>query len=531
MANLKINYTSMQHLANEIKLYVTNPGHDNPWILVSEKDFPYGTFFKVPGKKEEDHFYVGMMLTNLTSTTYRDWFFMKDNLDRYVVRHKDVLNLPMEKPYTTSGYSIYTYSPSNDPIPPGYIGGYRGWRRDNVSYNIFDSRGRQVFDITKHYSSDSAKSYGSYISFGVFKQFNSNLKWDEQGGAMNFRQHPIQFTQWYLRNSNQAYLGKAFYPPTMPGIGYPMLYTNTNLESPYNPNHREAWMIKDKYSMNVIIRNGKFWRTICVGMGSSYDDETYPFPAIQIGSMGLTPVGEDVPNGGSSNPVKGIALDLLDDNTSMCNSLPLFAPRAKSYANCPSSCAMMTPEGIWRFYSNSNQDVDIFYKSGVPDRHAFPLKKFVMDDPSGTYLHPSLNDIGEYAESLTYHDVDPHRNEYPIKGGYDITHTFIQSFLYHDFKINKDGNKPDRNTGVDTLLPRMYYANAEPKYYGEMTIDEDKYLLIPNIWKDRLPYYNYYLDSSQFGINSEFWETDRLLKNHDEMHQHSELYRMAIKLT
>lgn len=518
-------FTGISDLKQIITDYVTDVTiHGNDaWTLEADLPFPHGTYYKVKGIGKEDHFYIGVLYNNLTYSSYRNWLLNPLVVDKLIAPQ---IGVPKNVPYYLTDNVITVCKREYTHRRDGCIDATNAV--SDYSLVLTDSKCSSALSIVKSY--DDNRGYGQYLSFGVFKQHDFNLDWGEMGGSRNFDEKKIPFINFYALKDGSIAQKIPFVPPTYPGFGYPMLYTS-NADGVYDYPPSKYWVIKDKFGLTVVIKNGRYWRTLYVGMSSEYGQGTNPFPALQIGSTGITCNGVDSPAVPYTQPLIGLSIDLSNNDTSMCNSLPVFPTRGSTRLYAPTQVSAMTPEGMWINYGNYVQQVGIHYHDNLYDYHGFPLELFYKYIPNGCSLYPTDNDTFEYETSRNYDDVQPHRDEYPFRGRYNYGQTFSPLILNKDIQDIRDGNKPDRITAVQCSIPRMYYANCEPVYYGEVDTDSGKMLIIPNVWQDRLSYYNYHLDPADRHIQSYFWRREDILAEYENMNY---LYkgrnRMAIKL-
>lgn len=528
MAYTSGSFTGILDLKAVLISYLTNTTihGDDAWELVADNGFPKGTYFKVKGINEDDHFYIGMMYNEITSDTYKNWLYSGTVMRDKVANN--ILGITDDVVCTNTNNNIYTWNKqviSN----PGHYYPYV-WTQEPVYHKIVDTKCTANMSIVKEY--DDGREYGKILSFGVFKQFDENLNWDEQGGALNYIKHPIPMMNFFRLLSGNLNQKMAITPPTMPGIGYPLLYTS-NVNGVFDYPVSKYWIVKDKYSINVIVKNGKYWRTICVGMLPCYGEGTYPFPAMQVGSLGLTANGVNSPTSGDPDPTVGISLDLSDDDASFCNSLPIFPTRGVKSKFCPTQCAIMNPDGIWQFHGNFAQPANIFRfrMSGNNPVFAYPLYPPELYSPDEARLYPTDIDLSEYENGRNYSDITPHSDTFPMRGVYDYSRELTKVMLNQNLTVGEDGGSPDKITSVSSYIPRMFYTNTEPIQFGEIDTEEGKVLVIPNVWQGRLSWYKYYLNTDGATIPYDFWAREVLKTSYENMtYTYGNRHRMAIKL-
>jgi hypothetical protein len=135
-------------------------------------------------------------------------------------------------------------------------------------------------------------------------------------------------------------------------------------------------------------------------------------------------------------------------------------------------------------------------------------------------VYPTYEDFTEFAEYRTY--VDDGVDTY--------THHLIPLYPVQNMKTSKSKTATSAVLGNNGAIPRYYYANCEPTRFGEISNSYGKFLIIPNVWEDRLFYYNYHFNAYNNLIIDDFWRPSSIVSEYDQLRDVSKRYRMAIKL-
>ena len=411
----------LDDLADKIITYVTNKAihGDYTWELKRNLSWPMGIIFKCPHQKDNKHFYVGIMTNKIkVGKTYSDWFFSEKNYSSYFIWQKN-------------GANSLSSATSN-----------AQWKKTP-----------EIFLSNAH-----------VMHFNLFKQYDEHLQWHEQPCGIDLTKTHSLCWQWKYPGSPSW---SAFDLPLLPGIGCPSL--STDYDGPLD-GYINYWIKKEKYHIVILIQNRNKWDCAAVGMFEPYHKGEYSFPGFVIGSTsGATACGEDRwYSPGQITPTAdiGIMFDYSPNNWSLIHSIPPYVTAARDEITCPTSVALMRPDGTWEFVANWMQGV-----AGINEHVcAGPITKhyYYRTPPTrltniSVFLRPGENSLEDFTNIIS-------SNSKTIK--YKLESLDIVE-KYYD------------KTGIIGFIPSLKYPSHQIKEYGELTIDNKTYFVIPNIWDHR----------------------------------------------
>jgi len=418
---------SFDDLIDQIIAWVTDAAihGENTWTVMRNAPWPQGTILRAKGRRPGEYQYIGLMPnTIIKGSTYPNWFFTKPNLATYFVWSKDGLNR-CGADFSVSGTRI----------------------------SLKDSNSSYSFDAP-----DIFLSSAHVMHLGVFKQYASELDWNDQPGGItqDYSVFPVPYSYGQGKQN--------FSPPVLPGCEYPALsyeYEGLPLEN------FKYWLLKDDRRLIIVMNNAERWDMAYLGFLQPYDDKdengAYAFPAIVIGgTSGLVSYGENMmhsPGQITPTPVIGLKFDYRPQEWSLSHGIPPFA--CTSAAGGPSQVRAMLPDGSWRSFANYlqvRQAIAQHVCAGGPAGY-----HFVRQAPTATLENNWIRPTEESCRDYTHvYCREPH-----------------QHLQADALQLYADGY------GMVGSVPYLYFPSAPLETFGETTIAGKKYLAMPNVWKGR----------------------------------------------
>jgi hypothetical protein len=412
---MKGTAASFDDLITQIIAWVTDKTvhGDDAWTLMRNVPWPSGTILRAAGRKSGEYQYIGLLPNAIKKgKTYADWFLQRENLATYFVWSAAGLNRPGQN---------------------------------------FDVGGMPFTDTP-----DIFEASAQVLHLGVFKQYAADLDWHEQGGGMDFSGIQLRPLQYRQGNSNADY-----YPPLLPGCGYPALsmdFTGPTIGV------FKFWLIKDAQRLIIAMNNAEVWDSAFLGQFEPYDSGEYAFPAAVIGgTSGSVSTGGNYwysSNQKSLVPVIGIRLDYRPQQWSLTHGIAPFATAAADAAGIPTQAMLCHPDGTWQGYANYVQGVTAVADhvcSGYVTNYHFVRQEPARPGNIKCSIRPVENDIEDFAHGYGQLKLEP--VEFLQMGG--------------------------ERQGILGKLPYMLFPSQPIHAYGEITISGKKYLSIPNGWEDR----------------------------------------------
>ena len=408
----------------------------NAWTLMQNLDWPKGTILKAQGLNGLNSCYIGLMILDFTSSTaYSSWLLQTEIILKRIVWAKEALDQEGACiTHTSSSPTFSVWSDKNDP----------------TCYKI---------DYTLTGYNNLVNSMGKCLVFGVFKQFESGLNWDEQPGAMSFSDlglYPI-----YYHHTGIDEPAKLI-PPVYPGWGYPGIAMPSG--EPSNGDFR-YWFVKDGSHLTVVTDNCGQWDIGHAGMLEPFEAAMqYPFPAVVAGSCtGISKNMTMTVKNGATVATTGNKIDYSYDNWSMSRSLPI-AP----CENGTSQVALCLPDGTWSLFSNWEQELKMSSYS-----ESIYATKYFASVERPVRLSSTIDGYRIKPTNLDLIDVAP-----CLSNENDLTVEPLH--LMQNDSANKKVDIFGSMWGMSWPA-----ADLPP---GVMTINSKKCLLLPNCWDDRLWY-------------------------------------------
>lgn len=465
-----------------IKAFVTDKGlHGNEaWEVIDENNvFPYGTVFRGQGLIDDTYIYINMLYQDIKiNETYSKWFESS-------VPHEPLRNYLKDPEILYSTNNV----PLKDPIT------HKTLVKDRWYYKHWS---RSKVDV---FQSDS-----SIITFSIHKQYQKGLPFYEQGGKLEFENtFEVPMIKQLRFNILNPFYPQFWTPPTYPSTRWGNLGVTKDNEA--NTIEYDYYIVKNRSSINVTLchkiytMNTFYWQSLNIGLLESPDKNTYPFPAfVAGGNCGFRPTGFYYANsyGGPPVPYPGLVVDYditrIDmSNGTFINSCFMKIDGKEPYA--VSNTMVMKPDGVWKYYANFEQKVDIIsqalctgqiqYYFFVP---SFP-KRVYNDNENNKTIFPNNDDI---SYTTTY---DTEAKEYD---GNVLVKNYIKEniILWNTYLLSGRQNSIDHTRGLTGFaVPNNYVLTSRRNRQGVDHINEHtngkRFLIIPNTYADRDIYYPY----------------------------------------
>ncbi|AJQ26925.1 hypothetical protein [Pelosinus fermentans] len=461
MPYIKGKATSLQDLLDKTVAWATDTEihGDDAWELVRNDPWPRGTIFKAKGVNGINSCYIGIMLvTHVKGESYRNWLLQTKNLLRHFVTIPSL--------FLDTSAIIHTNGADNFDVLKDKLDATKG--RNNY----------KLYDI------DIVNTSGTSLAFGVFKQYNDGLDWHEQPGCIEFGDLG-QYPMYYSITGGHTNVA----PPLYPGVGYPGFGMPSG--EPLS-GYFDYWLTKDASRITIVIKNREQWDMGHAGMLIPFHaNMQYAFPAIAAGSCtGLRTVGSsDV-----SGVTKGSKIDYSYNSNDMSRSMPC-APCINTGTKTPehSQLSLCLPDGKWNFFSNWTQEFKTNSSSGTYFTYERPVRTV-----TGNMLKPTRKDLTQVSTIL----------------GDDTTITIEPLELFQE-------NTSQGSTNMLGRIWNMYWPGDPYNRYGEVEINNQPYLLLPNCWEERawhLPSFN------------KFETPENLLATSKEIIKYGKQFKMLIRL-
>lgn len=428
--------TDFNDLISKIVVWVTDEtihGED-VWKVMRNEPWPRGTILKAHGFKDGEISYIGLMPNTIVKgDTYKNWLMKKENLATYFVWS--------DKGLKQNGQDFFV---SGNEI-----------RTENAMHTFTETP--DIFERSSQ-----------VLHLGAFKQYSELLDWHEQAGGMDFTDLPLMNLQYTTKIGNANPYMQDFNPPVYPGVGYPSLSLDSN--GPTIGTFK-YWLLKDRHCLIIVMNNAEKWDSAFIGLMNPYDHEEYAFPAAVIGgTSGLVPFGKDVKytsNQITPSAVIGLKVDYHPDNWHLGHGIPVFATAGIDHPLCPTQAMLMLPDGRWQGFANYVQSLNAVNEHSCNGsrvtKHYFLRTEPIIPSKINFYIRPTDADLTDFS-----HVYDKKQDNYiyklePVE--------FVQA--------------DEERKGILGKIPYMYYPSHAPVRYGEITINDKKYLMLPNVWEKR----------------------------------------------
>lgn len=409
------------------------------WEVMRSEPWPKGTVFKAHGWNTGDHFYVGLMPTEIIKgETYKNWFLTREVLTSKFAWSPDGLNLKPEKSNITVGPYGITNIEKDD----------TGKVTSAKSYSF--------------YNPDIFKRSARPMFLGAFKQYSDLMDFCDLGGSPEYLIKPKKIPYYATGNSEPSY----FTPPLYPGVGFPAIAMD--YEGPRG-GLLYWWAIKDRHRIVFAINNGGQWDLAYLGYIDPYHrPNEYPTPLCVIGgTSGAVTFGE-TQGTGYGYPTQGIGFDYGTKNWQLGRGLPLSAGSPWNSMELWngedkfSQVQLMLPDGVWKSFYNwlfEEQTISIdrsyIYAQKKPEQSQ--NQKYLIR-PSNTILSGTKNIYNSDPDDFTYQLE-------PVELVEGTTDAGVHNFFGR--------------------LWRVYWPSGSVSRFGEVTLSGKKHLMVPNIYEGR----------------------------------------------
>lgn len=341
---------------------------------------------------------------------------------------------------------------------------------------------------------DKIINSGEFIPFTLHTLYDSNLYACEQGGAsgkplFDYNKYMISYPEYsmdYIRTEanliNKYSLG--VFPqitPVIPGTGTPWFTYSATDKIKYPT--IEFYFTKTAYNSSIVLNfyNSEddsitpIWNDISFGIMNT-DEESYKFPLfICGGTTALKPTQTTHYYYPNSRPtwIYGNSYDLDIRQINLSSSNLLYPTRLKNTGITNSM--LLGSDGVWKYIYNYTQGINRLVQ---PESLAglYPVPKYCIIPTSIT-----TNDTGK---SVVYPTIS---DTHGIGNMYNSTGVFNNEMV----PVSLLADKTDlmEELGIAGNIPN-HYAVKDIGNYGLSTKNSVRYLIMPNGWKSRIPYYN-----------------------------------------
>lgn len=344
---------------------------------------------------------------------------------------------------------------------------------------------------------------GEFVPFVLHTLYDENLCACEQGGSsgkrlFDYNNHTETYPDFgATSDTNDANLMRSMppkddplhphayhtLPPPIPGTGSPWL-TYSASDSVTYPTI-EFYFTKTKYNSTITLNYYNetdesivpIWSNVSLGV-MDIDEESYKFPLyICGGTTALRPKQLHSTYPDTSTPVwmcgNVYNLDIKQNNLSSSN---LLYPVRLDHTNITNSM-LLGPDGIWKYVYNYTQGLDRIVdpytlSSSYPEYCILPTNLYI-------------NDSGK---SVVYPTISDNQNVWDV---YNSDSTISDELIPVSLLANNDKNNISDELGISGSLPNIY-ASKDYTHYGMITKNSTRYVVIPNGWKERVPYYKHF---------------------------------------
>ena len=354
-------------------------------------------------------------------------------------------------------------------------------------------------------SPDIFDNSGYFLAFSVHKQFDKDLWMCEQGGNYNPTHNDLNLLPLKHRKRDEhgsIISDGLFNPPPFPDIGKPLLVQGEDeINTPI-----QYWFTLSRLNATITLKIGEYWQSITFGFLDGVDYRTYKFPAyIAGGTTGLTNTGwVYTPLYANTNSqTNGNRVLLRSGSIALSNGTLINATK---FNRANSNFVIMSPQGIWECYYNFTQNIAVmpYYSYNQPTSNwGFTLGKPTRMT-TGNVIYPAY--VGSY-DLVDFTEV--------FEKNLKVSPTLFPIMPVREIDAN--------NRGVGGFVSDIFTFFSKIDIEGEYTINETKYLIVPNGWSERVMYY-----PSSIGVYSQ-WENDTLKDAFNESVK-AKFLKIAIKL-
>ena len=303
-------------------------------------------------------------------------------------------------------------------------------------------------------------------------------------------------------------------PPVFPGTGCPWLYFSEQDMSRYCLDINNgtatfgifAYITRNNFGCSISLNFKSIYdypdifQTISVGMLDMETTQNYEFPLFACGGTQAlkqdhyqyTPIG-----GGCPTYLFGNTYDLSIDNIALSNSNPLHVTKFNGSVTSPFK--VLAPDGLWKNIFVHKQDgyVEALPTCGgcAPEFASMLLEPTIVYN-NGDTIYPKCSDCRRTTYiNRKYGEIEPYKTK-------PTTHS---TKLERIIILLNNGNY------IWGSIPFQFASYDDELPCGEIIINGERYLSIPNGWEKRKWYYK-----PHYGIINDWWENDTILKDFND---------------
>ncbi len=415
------------------------------WEVMQQEPWPKGTIIKAHGWGEGEHFYIGFMPKKvIQGTTYKEWLTQKDVMLREFVWSRNGLRIsPTTSPIFISGTTVTV-----------------GEGESSSSYSLSEP---EIFQRSAW-----------PLFLGAFKQYSPGLDWQEQAGASSIA--PKGFPLFYTTREPGL---KKFTPPLFPGVGFPAIAMN--IDGPMSGVFK-FWATKDRHRIVLVTNDSGFWNVAHLGFLEPYHKpHEYACPLCVIGgTSGAKTMGQSIfmnPGDAYPTPTLGFRFDYSVKNADLSSGLPVSAAAPANTSstwtdeNYLSQVQLMLPDGTWSsFFNWLNKEETLTDACGSSISYSYANKEPELNTEAKNYVLPTNGNVGKLQHIYTTASEDPIYSLSPL----ELAHGTSEATMRADVLGSVWG---------------IYWPSSKVLRYGEVTFEEKKFLVVPNLYEGRRWYY------------------------------------------
>ena len=434
------------------------------------------------------YFYMSFQHTVVDNSTYSNWL------------RTDVSDTNILEGRFTANHSSYF-----DTVDVGYF-------RGSNTYDHTENNGKnyQYQNSTKYGNGANKenlfKNTGEFVAVGLHTHFDYDLWLCEQGGITCDAE--MSTVDYNISKTNMLGLipisryrvyrlgGKGNInanAPLFPGTGCPWFCVSTQDMEDYDVELRgiDYWFTKEDYNATITIRlrNPNYlpdvYQTMSFGLLDGITAYNHKFPMYVCG--GSQGISHDIwihtlPGQKKPSYVVGNIYDLSICNPTGGGNNALYP--TKFNGSSVSNFKVMTPEGMWEDLFGSQQVATVVTYgscspssvhmwgyplqtatalSGVQHSSAIPFSNYPYDSVVDTYA------VNQFVKDLKF------------------------SGVYNNFIISLSSSSGTHDNGCQGFISNMGYSFSRNLSSGEVTIDNKRFLCIPNGWDSKLKFYRWHL--------------------------------------
>lgn len=485
---LKGTATSLLDMMEQFLTFAqTSDSKTQAWELVDNRlDSFFGATLKIPMKlwtknSETPHFYISFQHSSIDKNTYSNWLrggtsFTPEN---YTVRGIE------DGSYLYPEYPIYPLS-------------------ELYNHSLYNRIYEGIYNHTKYGTinyENPFKNTGEFVAVSCHTHFNKNLMMCEQGGVTCRNETLRQFNNLNLlpiyyeaikRDKTNATVSnvdtgnKTF--PAFPGTGCPWFVLADENREEYNiktdSDGFTFWFTKSDYSATITLRLNScgvqpdIYQSMSFGMMENTDKQSYLFPLFVAG--GSQGISQDIwvhNHYDVNNPIynAGNSYDLDARNICLSNS-NLLHP-TKFNGSSVSNFRVLSPGGEWRdvFAHLQTASVVKYYSCKTIYDWGYPLNSPTSIGYNYHLATPSLGEVVKYTTDT-----------------YDVNGSLVQNKYDTPFQriiVALNNNLDSNDNGIVGIVPNAYMSWSRTMPCGEIEIDGENWLSIPNGWENRMWHY------------------------------------------